>query len=108
MQWKLSIYLVLIVCTGTKHWLPKEVIVQMNQSSKTSSDSDSTDSEPIDNVPNINYKKSGDIQVSIVKIFIILLDIYIQYIVQSGYICMYVCMYVYIYIYIYIRDHKTT
>ena len=78
-----------LLCTGTKHWLPKEVIVQMNASSDNdSTDSESTDSEstdngstnsgstnsePIDSVPNIKYKKSGDIQVSIVKIFIILL-----------------------------------
>ena len=75
-----------LLCTGTKHWLPKEVIVQMNaptasesiesestaiessdsgSSDNESTDSGSTDSEPTDRGQKIKYKQSGDMQVSI-------------------------------------------
>ena len=74
-------YVPTLHCTGTKRWLPKEVIVQINASSDSassdieSSDSGSTDdgsteSVPSDNVPNIKYKTSGDIQVSNVGLYI--------------------------------------
>ncbi|KAI0217483.1 Serine/threonine-protein kinase/endoribonuclease ire-1, partial [Lamellibrachia satsuma] len=68
---------------GTRHWLPKEVIVQMNESTASestesesttiessdsgssdneSTDSGSTDSEPTDRGQKIKYKQSGDMQ----------------------------------------------